>query len=97
MVGIKNRKTKAYVLLESLVSLFVLITITSLFLSALDKNRKHQQESIYQQEILNVAKMAMQTGQDDLTVDGIHITVYRLGSRTSVYHEGKEIVAIEKN
>ncbi|TQE73706.1 Type II secretory pathway, pseudopilin PulG [Streptococcus suis] len=97
MVAIRNRKNKAYILLEGLVALSVLVTITSLFLSAMEVSRRQQAEDLYQQEVLNVAKMAVQMGQDNLSLNGVKVTVQRSDKVLAVYHEGREVARVEKN
>ncbi|MDW8743326.1 competence type IV pilus minor pilin ComGE [Streptococcus suis] len=97
MVVIRNQKNKAYILLEGLVALSVLVTITSLFLSAMEVSRRQQSEGLYQQEVLNVAKMAVQTGQDNLSLNGVKVTVQRSDKVLAVYHEGREVARVEKN
>ncbi|WP_367985900.1 competence type IV pilus minor pilin ComGE [Streptococcus sp. ZY1909104] len=97
MVVIRNRKNKAYILLEGLVALSVLVTITSLFLSAMEVSRRQQAEGLYQQEVLNVAKMAVQMGQDNLSLNGVKVTVQRSDKVLAVYHEGREVARVEKN
>ena len=62
VVDIRKLKSRAYVLLESLVALATLVTICSLILTAIDTGRKQLVNSLYQQEVYNVAKMAVQTG-----------------------------------
>ncbi len=78
-------------------ALSVLVTITSLFLSAMEVSRRQQVEGLYQQEVLNVAKMAVQTGQDNLSLNGVKVTVQRSDKVLSVYHEGREVARVEKN
>lgn len=78
-------------------ALSVLVTITSLFLSAIEVSRRQQAEGLYQQEVLNVAKMAVQTGQDNLSLDGVKVTVQRSDKVLAVYHEGREVARVEKN
>lgn len=78
-------------------ALSVLVTITSLFLSAIEVSRRQQAEGLYQQEVLNVAKMAVQTGQDNLSLNGVKVTVQRSDKVLAVYHEGREVARVEKN
>ena len=97
MVDIRKLKSRAYVLLESLVALGTLVTICSLILTAIDTGRRQLVNSLYQQEVYNVAKMAVQTGESHLVLNGVEVSVQRTSRKLTVYHEGKEVIRIEKN
>ncbi|WP_155969679.1 competence type IV pilus minor pilin ComGE [Streptococcus ruminantium] len=97
MVVIKNQKNKAYVLLESLVALAVFVAICSLLLSAITAGRRRQAWELKQQEILNLAQMAVQTKQHHLVLNGVEMTVQRSSNQLVVFHEGKEVLHIAKN
>lgn len=70
--------------------------ITSLFLAAINQGRHQQIEDYQQQEILNVAKMAVQTGQDELALNGVKVQLVRGEEQIRVYHGNKEILNVEK-
>ena len=97
MVDIRKLKSRAYVLLESLVALATLVTICSLILTAIDTGRRQLVNSLYQQEVYNVAKMAVQTGESHLELNEVEVSVQRTSRKLTVYHEGKEVIRIEKN
>lgn len=97
MVIIKRQKLKAYILLESLVALALLATITILVLGEMDKNRHQMQDSLHQQEVLNVATMAVQTGQDDLVMNGVEVHITRRDGELYVYDGQKEVMHVKKN
>ncbi|HFI0326754.1 TPA: competence type IV pilus minor pilin ComGE [Streptococcus suis] len=96
MVAIRKQKNKAYILLESLVALATLVTICSLILSAVDAGRRRQAWELEQQEVLNLAQMAVQTGQDKLALNGVAVQVQRTSDRVAVFHEGKEVLSVVK-
>ncbi|MGZ7196420.1 competence type IV pilus minor pilin ComGE [Streptococcus pyogenes] len=96
MVVIKNRKIKAYILLESLLTLAIFAMITSLLLSAINQGRRQQMQDYQEQEALNVAKMAVQTGQNELTLNGVQVHLVRDERSIRVYHDKKEILNVEK-
>ncbi|HFI0036874.1 TPA: competence type IV pilus minor pilin ComGE [Streptococcus suis] len=96
MVAIRKQKNKAYILLESLVALATLVTICSLILSAVDVGRRRQVWELEQQEVLNLAQMAVQTGQDKLALNGVTVQVQRTVDRIAVFHEGKEVLSVVK-
>ncbi|HFH9837911.1 TPA: competence type IV pilus minor pilin ComGE [Streptococcus suis] len=97
MAVIKKQKNKAYILLESLVALGTLVTICSLILTAVDQGRQQEVELSRQTDILQVAQMAVQTRRDQLTLNGITVRVERTEDGVLVYHEGQEVLAVEKN
>lgn len=83
-------------MLESLVALATLVTICSLILSAVDVGRRRQVWELEQQEVLNLAQMAVQTGQDKLALNGVTVQVQRTVDRIAVFHEGKEVLSVVK-
>ena len=91
MVTIKKQKLKAYILLEGLVALALLATIISLVLGEMDRSRTQMQESLHQQEVLNVATMAVQTGQDHLAINGVEVRMVKHDYEISVY-DGHNLV-----
>lgn len=96
MVDIKKQSIKAYILLESLVTLSIFAIITSLLLVSIVQGRKQQAQDYQQQEVLNVAKMAVQIGESQLSLNGIHVKIARTHKQIMVFHEGKEILYVEK-
>ncbi|MFI3087544.1 competence type IV pilus minor pilin ComGE [Streptococcus sp. 2022WUSS037] len=96
MVVIRKQKNKAYILLESLVALATLVTICSLILSAVDAGRRRQAWELEQQEVLNLAQMAVQTEQDNLALNGVTVQVQRTADKMTVFHEGKEVLSVVK-
>lgn len=97
MVVIKKKNIKAYILLESLLALAILATISSLILGQI--NHQHQQvaTNLKRQEILTVANMAVQTGQDRLSLNGITVQVLKTKTSLRVIHKGEEVVHLVKN
>lgn len=80
-----------------MVALALLATITILVLGEMDKNRHQMQESLHQQEVLNVATMAVQTGQDDLVMNGVEVHITRRDGELYVYDGQKEVMHVKKN
>lgn len=96
MGTIKRQRNKAYILLESLVALAVFAMITRLLLAGVIHSRKWQEEQWQRQEVLLLAKMAVQTRQTSLALNGLRVTVERGPRSIRVYHEGEEVLHIEK-
>ena len=97
MVAIKRQKLKAYILLESLLTLAVFTLVTSLLLSAINQGRQQQIQDYEQQEVLNLAKMAVQTGQEELSLNSVQVRLVRDSQQIRVYHENKEILHVKKD
>ncbi|EFQ56462.1 competence type IV pilus minor pilin ComGE [Streptococcus downei] len=97
MVAIKKRKIKAYILLESLIALAVLVTIVTLILTEINRDRQELVASLHRQEVLNVAQMAVQTKQDNLSLNGVTVQVQRSSTSIRVYEDGKEVLRVVKN
>lgn len=83
-------------MLESLLTLAIFAMITSLLLSAINQSRRQQMQDYQEQEALNVAKMAVQTGQNELTLNGVQVHLVRDERSIRVYHDKKEILNVEK-
>ncbi len=96
MVVIKNIKNKAYILWESLVALATFSLITTLFLSTITQARAQQAQLLREQEILNLAKMAVQTKQDILEKNGVQVQVVRSRNSIQVLSQGKEVLRVDK-
>ena len=96
MVIIK-KSVKSYILLESLLSLGILALIVSLVLGEVDKNRQRVAESLHQQEVLNVAAMAVQTDQEDLILNGVNVHVERNKEGISINENGRIVLQVSKN
>lgn len=78
-------------------ALALLATITILVLGEMDKSRQQMQDSLHQQEVLNVATMAAQTGQDDLVMNGVEVHITRRDGELYVYDGQKEVMHVKKN
>lgn len=55
----------------------VLVLVSGLILEQINTNRRLMAKNLHQQEVLSVATMAVQTKQDQLTLNGITVTVIR--------------------
>ena len=71
--------------------------IVSLVLGEVDKNRQRVAESLHQQEVLNVAAMAVQTDQEDLILNGVNVHVERNKEGISINENGRIVLQVSKN
>lgn len=74
----------------------VLVLVSGLILEQINTNRRLMAKNLYQQEVLSVATMAVQTKQDQLTLNGITVTVKRSKQGITVYESGKEIIHVSQ-
>ncbi|MCQ9211610.1 MULTISPECIES: competence type IV pilus minor pilin ComGE [unclassified Streptococcus] len=83
-------------MLESLVALAIFSMIASLLLTGVIHSRRWQEEQWQRQEILLLAKMAIQTKQEHLVLNGVSVTIERDAHHMRVWHKGEEVLHIEK-
>ena len=74
----------------------VLVLVSDLILDQINTNRRLMARNLHQQEVLSVATMAVKTKQDQLTLNGITVTVKRSKQGIAVYESGKEIIHVSK-
>ena len=70
--------------------------ITTLFLTTITQARTQQAQLLKEQEILNLAKMAVQTKQDVLEKNGVQVQVVRSRNSIQVLSQGKEVLRVDK-
>ena len=73
MENIRKRLTKGYILLESLLALALLAVLTTIMLSELGQAQAETAHYKRQIELLNVAQMALDTGQSELNLNGVTV------------------------
>ena len=91
----KKQKIKAVILLEAVISLAIFASIATLLLGQIQESRKREAELLKQEEVLRVARMALQTGQKQLTVNGVTVDVVSNEQGLEVYHGTEKILAIQ--
>ncbi|MER0124006.1 competence type IV pilus minor pilin ComGE [Streptococcus sp. ZJ93] len=77
-------------------TLAIFAMITSLLLSGIQQSRRQRAVEIQQQELLSLAKMAVQTRQDHFSLNGLTVEVVRDERQIWVYHDGKELLHVAK-
>lgn len=96
MEKLRNRQLPASLLLEGLIALALFGVLTTLVLGELGQSRQQRLEELRQAEVLRVAKMAIQTRQDQLTINQVSVQVEKSAKSLKVYQEGKVVIAVEK-
>jgi len=93
--NLKKRSVKAYLLLESLITLALLSVLVSVVLTEVVNVRQQLTEINQQIEDLNVAKMATDSNLSKLSVNGAAIKITKDDKRTVVINHGKELLRLE--
>ena len=91
----KKQKIKAVILLEAVISLAIFASIAILLLGQIQESRRREAELLKQEEVLRVARMALQTGQQQLTVNGHTVHVVSNERGLEVYHGTEKLLAIQ--
>ena len=95
MGKLKREYVPASILLESLVALSLFAMITTLLLGEIRRSRKERLADFKEVEVLSVAQMALQAGQNDLEANGIQVHVEKDANQITVYHQGKVVLHVE--
>ena len=93
MANLRKRQIKGTILLEALLALGVFAVIASLLLGQITQSRKEAAAILEKEEVLRVA---LQTGQDYLSLNGIEIRIQRTKDQIRVFHQGEELIDVEK-
>ena len=91
MENVRKQYVRGTILLEALLALASFATIVTLLLGQIHQSRKLENELLKKEEVLRVAKMALQTNQRHLTMNGIEVRVEKSQQDIRVYH-GKELI-----
>ena len=91
----KRQKIKAVILLEAVISLAVFASIATLLLGQIQESRRQEARLLEQEEVLRVARMALQTGQNQLTVNGLTVDVVSNERGLEVYYGTEKLLAIK--
>ena len=91
MENLRKQYVRGTILLEALLALAIFATIVTLLLGQIHQSRKLENELLKKEEHLRVAKMALQTNQRHLTMNGIEVRVEKSQQDIRVYH-GKELI-----
>ncbi len=91
----KKQKIKAVILLEAVISLAIYASIATLLLGQIQESRRREAELLKQEEVLRVARMALQTGEKQLTVNGLMVDVVSNERGLEVYHGTEKLLAIQ--
>ena len=94
--ALKKQKIRAVILLEAVVALAVFASIATLLLGQIQQNRRLEAEILQKEEVLRVAKMALQTGQNQVKVNGVEIQVFASEKGLEVYHGSEKLLDLKE-
>lgn len=94
--ALRKQKIKAVILLEAVVALAVFASIATLLLGQIQQNRRLEAEILQKEEVLRVAKMALQTGQNQMKVNGVEIQVFASEKGLEVYHGSEKLLDLKE-
>ena len=94
--ALRKQKIKAVILLEAVVALAVFASIATLLLGQIQQNRRLEAEIFQKEEVLHVAKMALQTGQSQVKVNGVEIQVFASEKGLEVYHGSEKLLDLKE-
>ena len=94
--ALRKQQIKAVILLEAVIALAIFASIATLLLGQIQKNRQEEAEILQKEEVLRVAKMALQTGQNQVKVNGVEIQVYSNEKGLEVYHGSEKLLDLKE-
>ena len=94
--ALRKLKIKAVILLEAVVALAIFASIATLLLGQIQQNRRLEAEILQKEEVLRVAKMALQTGQNQVKVNGVEIQVFASEKGLEVYHGSEKLLDLKE-
>lgn len=94
--ALRKQKIKAVILLEAVVAPAVFASIATLLLGQIQQNRRLEAEILQKEEVLRVAKMALQTGQNQVKVNGVEIQVFASEKGLEVYHGSEKLLDLKE-
>ncbi|MEW4354593.1 competence type IV pilus minor pilin ComGE [Streptococcus pneumoniae] len=96
MEKLRKQAVRGSILLEALLAFSVFAFIATFLLAHIHESRKEQAQQLAQEEVFRTAKMALQTEQSDVAVNGVAIHVEKSAQALTVYHGKEEIIRVEK-
>lgn len=96
MENIKRKFNKAYILLESLITLSLLAMITSLMLTEINRSQEYSRQMSQEIESLNLAKMAIDKRVENLSANSVSVQIQKEDELFIVKDKnGEEILRLE--
>ncbi|MEY8537151.1 competence type IV pilus minor pilin ComGE [Lactococcus muris] len=96
MENIRKKSLKAYILLESMVAMTLLIFLVTFVLDQVIQVKKQTHEENRKIEALNVALMAVDIGEERLKINDVEVFIEESTSKIVVWESGKVLITLEK-
>jgi type II secretory pathway pseudopilin PulG len=93
--NLKRKSVKAYLLLESLISLALLAFLVNVIVASVAQSRQEEVVENKKIEALNVAQMAIESNITDLAMNGSIIKIKQSQNSIVISNHGKEILRLE--
>ena len=94
--ALKKQKIRAVILLEAVVALAIFASIATLLLGQIQQNRQLEAEILQKEEVLRVAKMALQTRQNQVNINGVGIQVFSSEKGLEVYYGSEKLLDLKE-
>ena len=94
--ALRKQKVRAVILLEAVVALAIFASIATFLLGQIQKSRQEEAKILQKEEALRVAKMALQTGQNQVNINGVEIQVFSSEKGLEVYYGSEQLLAIKE-
>lgn len=95
--NIRKKSLEAYLLLESLIAMSLLVFFVTVILEQAIQIKKQTEMENRDIEALNVAHMAIDTGKKYLKLNGVEISIEETTSQMTIRESGKVLIVLEKN
>ena len=95
--NIRKKSLEAYLLLESLIAMSLLVFFVTVILEQAIQIKKQTEMENRDIEALNVAHMAIDTGKKYLKLNGVEISLEETTSQMTIRESGKVLIVLEKN
>ena len=95
--NIRKKSLEAYLLLESLIAMSLLVIFVTVILEQVIQVKKQTEMENRDIEALNVAHMAIDTGKKYLKLNGVEISLEETTSQMTIRESGKVLIVLEKN
>lgn len=93
---IKRQVVNAYILLEGIISLGIMVVIVSLMLTGIRSNQEFIAEARHHEEVMGVALMAVQTKRDNMNVNGCQVRIVRTERKIHIFENNQSVFSLEK-
>lgn len=92
-----KKQVNAYIALDSLIAMGLVVTLATLILAAFSHTQQELKRCRHQQEVLNSALMAMQTQQERLDINGCQIRLVSYQKEIQISDNNHRVLTLKKD